>query len=41
VHHEQGSPTTIERAFEIRRNQAISVMTDMLEQEAEFRASQL
>ncbi|MBI2732356.1 MAG: hypothetical protein HYX44_03310 [Aquabacterium sp.] len=41
VHHEPGDPGTIERALEVRRVQCISVMTNMLEVEAEFRASQM
>lgn len=41
VHREPGDPGTIERAFEVRRVQAVSVMTDMLEKEAEFRASRM
>jgi hypothetical protein len=40
-HHERGDPEGIERAFEIRRTQAISVLTDLLEKEADFRASQM
>lgn len=41
VHHEPGAPDSIEHAFEARRVHAISVMTDMLEKEAEFRASRM
>lgn len=41
VHHERGDPGAIELAFEVRRVQSISVMTDMLEKEAEFRASRM
>ncbi|KGM40481.1 hypothetical protein JY96_11705 [Aquabacterium sp. NJ1] len=41
VHREPGDPGNIERAFEARRVQAVSVMTDMLEKEAEFRASRM
>ncbi len=41
VHHEPGDPGNIERAFEVRRVQSVSVMTDMLEKEAEFRASRM
>jgi len=41
VHHERGDPGNIERTFEVRRVQSISVMTDMLEKEAEFRASRM
>lgn len=41
VHHERGDPDSIERALEVRRVQCISVMTDMLEKEAEFRASRM
>lgn len=41
VHHERGDPEHIERALEVRRVQGISVMTDMLEKEAEFRASRM
>ncbi|MBI5926598.1 MAG: hypothetical protein HY836_13485 [Aquabacterium sp.] len=41
VHHERGDPDSIERALEVRRVQCISVMTDMLEKEAEFRASKM
>lgn len=41
VHHERGDPDAIELAFEVRRVQSISVMTDMLEKEAEFRASRM
>jgi GNAT superfamily N-acetyltransferase len=41
VHHEHGDPEAVERAFEARRTQAISVLTDLLEKEAEFRASQM
>lgn len=41
VHHEPGDPGAIERALEVRRVQCISVMTNMLEVEAEFRASQM
>lgn len=41
VHHERGQPDSIERAFSARRTQAISVLTDMLEKEADFRASQM
>lgn len=41
VHHEPGDPGSIERALEVRRVQCISVMTNMLEVEAEFRASQM
>jgi hypothetical protein len=40
-HHERGDPEGIERAFEVRRTQAISVLTDLLEKEADFRASQM
>lgn len=39
--HEKGDPVAIERALHSRRLQAVSVMTDMLEKEAEFRASQM
>jgi GNAT superfamily N-acetyltransferase len=41
VHHEKGEPATIERALESQRVQAISVITDLLEKQAEFRASQM
>lgn len=41
LHHEPGDPDGIERAIEVRRVQATSVLTDMLEKDAEFRASQL
>lgn len=41
VHHEPGDPGNIERAFDVRRVQSVSVMTDMLEKEAEFRASRM
>jgi GNAT superfamily N-acetyltransferase len=40
-HHESGDPTAIERALALRRTQAISVMTDLLEKEADFKASQM
>ncbi|TAK92952.1 MAG: hypothetical protein EPO09_14190 [Aquabacterium sp.] len=40
-HHERGDPEHIERALEVRRVQGMSVMTDMLEKEAEFRASRM
>lgn len=41
VHGEPGNPDSIERAFEGERLQALSVLTDMLEKEAEFRASRM
>ncbi|MDO9235501.1 MAG: hypothetical protein Q7U28_05620 [Aquabacterium sp.] len=41
VRHERGDPGGIERAFVAHREQAVSVLTDLLEQEAEFRASQM
>lgn len=41
VRLERGDPEGIERAFAVRRIQAISVMTDLLEKEADFRASQM
>ncbi|MFT3857603.1 MAG: hypothetical protein QM742_08940 [Aquabacterium sp.] len=41
VRHERGEPQAIERALHSRRLLAVSVMTDMLEKEAEFRASQM
>lgn len=41
LHHEPGAPHAIEDAFAQRHTQAISVMTDLLEKEAEFRASQM
>ena len=40
-HRERGDPDGIERAFDVRRTQAISVLTDLLEKEADFRASQM
>ena len=41
LRHERGDPGAIERLLQGRRLQAVSVMTDMLEKEAEFRASQM
>lgn len=41
VRQERGAPEVVERAFQARRVQNVSVLTDMLEQEAEFRASQM
>jgi hypothetical protein len=41
VRHEHRAREQIEREIEVRRVQCISIMTDMLEQDAEFRASQL
>jgi hypothetical protein len=41
LRHEKGDPGAIDRALQSRRLQALSVMTDMLEKEAEFRASQM
>lgn len=41
MRHEQGDPANVERAYESRRIQCVSVLTDMLEKEAEFKASQL
>lgn len=41
LHHEQGDPEHVERALEVSRIHCISVMTDMLEKEAEFRASKM
>lgn len=41
VHHERGDPGNLAHALDIRRVQAISVLTDMLEQEAEFHASRM
>jgi hypothetical protein len=40
-HRERGDPEGIDRNFEVRRTQAVSVLTDLLEKEAEFRASQM
>jgi len=41
VHREHGDPTAIERAVDLRRTKALSVLTDVFETEAEFRASRL
>lgn len=41
LRHERGDPGALERALHGRRLQAVSVMTDLLEKEAEFRASQM
>lgn len=41
LRHERGDATAIERTLLSQRLQAMSVMTDLLEKEAEFRASQM
>jgi hypothetical protein len=41
VHQEPGHPDQIDRALATRRVQCLSVLTDLLEKEAEFRASKI
>jgi len=41
LHHEPGEPAAVEHACDQQRVRAISVITDLLEKQAEFRASQL